>query len=89
MLKQADAREQLVRIGQACPGVEGREEIEGFPDFEAVGQRGLLQLEPDPLSQLMAGAPRVEPQHPNRALVGFAQPFETFNGRRLARAVRA
>jgi hypothetical protein len=32
---------------------------------------------------------RIQPQHPDPAAVGFAQPFEAFHGRCLAGAIRA
>ena len=68
-------------------GREGGEEVQRLPDPDPVGQRRLLKLAADAPAQL-AGLPRgIQPQDPDLALIGVAQPLHALHRGRLAGAV--
>ncbi len=87
LVGQAPGFQQGAPVGRV--GVEGSEQVEGFPDADVVGQGGLLELHADPAAQFALLGARVEAQHVDLAAVGAAHACQALHRGGLAGAVRA
>jgi len=70
-------------------GPEAGEQLQGLAHPDLVVQVAPLELDPDPLAQLVPVPPGVEPEHADAAPVGGAQPLDQLNGGGLAGPVGA
>jgi hypothetical protein len=84
-LAQPELLEQPLTV--AC--ITAGEERGRLADAQPIGQRRLLQLAADQRTQLLGLRGRVEPKHPQAALVRSSQPLDALHRRGLARAVGA
>ncbi len=87
LVGQGEAFEQDGGIGATL--VKRSEERQRLPRRDLVLERGRLQCRADFLFDLARPAPRVDPAHFDRAVVGLAQPDDALDSRRLAGAVRS
>ena len=77
--------EQPLRVGGIA--VEGGEQLKRLPHAQLVGELGGLELDPDPLAELLRSCTASRPSTLIDAAVGPAQAADGFHGRRLAGAV--
>ena len=84
-LRQPELLEQLA----AVPGAHRAEQVERLGHPQPVRQRGGLELAAHQRPQLLGLRHRVEAEHPQPPGIGFAQPLDALDGRRLAGAVGA
>ena len=80
-----DLFEESIAIDRAL--IEGRPEIDRFPDPDALLQLGFLELHADPALQAGRISLRVEAEDGDRAAVRSSHAFDALHGRGLAGAV--
>ena len=77
-LREPQIRQQAVWIDRI--GIEGREEIHGFLDGDAIRLPAFLELNTDQPAKLVAVDHRVEAQDSDPPSVGAAQTRDAFHG---------